>query len=346
MTAQRAPSKIIPRAFPGITPGEIEELIVNSQVHSYPPGTILCREASVEDRFYMILEGEVEVTKIINNTETRLLKTLGPGDFFGEMALIHNAPRAATVTAKSALTTLELDKSAFDRVLQKSTSIAMAMVSEISNRLRQNDQLAVDDLRMRASELAEAYQKLAEQELARREFLTNIAHELRTPLMVASGNLQILQKGILKGEQLAAGIDTVTRNVQQIVTLVNDILFLQEMDLVLPDFQAVNMNEVAYAVVGKYAAYAHDHGVSLRLTPNPNLPPVWGDSKSLERALMGLLDNAIKFSPRGGDVKINLSAEGEKVLVAVEDHGIGISKENLPRVFDRFYHVDRSGDDL
>ena len=346
MTTRRAPSRVIPRAFPGIRPDEIEELIANSQVRSYTPGAILCRENEVEDRFYMILEGEVEVTKNINNTESRLLKTLAPGDFFGEMALIHNAPRAATVTAKTELTTLELDKAAFDRVLHKSTSIALAMVSEISNRLRQNDQLAVDDLRMRASELAEAYQKLAEQELARREFLTNIAHELRSPLMVASGNLQILQKGILKGEQLAAGIDTVSRNVQQIVTLVNDILFLQEMDLVLPDFQAVNMNEVAYAVVGKYAASAHDHGVSLRLTPSPNLPPVSGDSKSLERALMALIDNAIKFSPRGGDVKINLSANGEKILVAVEDHGIGITKENLPRIFDRFYHLDRSGDDL
>jgi signal transduction histidine kinase len=346
MTTRRAPSRVIPRAFPGIRPDEIEELIANSQVRSYVPGAILCRENEVEDRFYMILEGEVEVTKNINNTESRLLKTLSPGDFFGEMALIHNAPRAATVTAKTELTTLELDKSAFDRVLHKSTSIAMAMVSEISNRLRQNDQLAVDDLRMRASELAEAYQKLAEQELARREFLTNIAHELRSPLMVASGNLQILQKGILKGEQLAAGIDTVTRNVQQIVTLVNDILFLQEMDLVLPDFQAVNMNDVAYTVIGKYAASAHEHGVSLRLTPNPNLPPVSGDSKSLERALMALVDNAIKFSPRGGDVKINVSANGEKVLVAVEDRGIGIPKENLPRVFDRFYHLERSGDDL
>jgi signal transduction histidine kinase len=346
MTTRRAPSRVIPRAFPGIRPDEIEELIANSQVRSYVPGSVLCRENEVEDRFYMILEGEVEVTKNINNTESRLLKTLSPGDFFGEMALIHNAPRAATVTAKTELTTLELDKSAFDRVLHKSTSIAMAMVSEISNRLRQNDQLAVDDLRMRASELAEAYQKLAEQELARREFLTNIAHELRSPLMVASGNLQILQKGILKGEQLAAGIDTVTRNVQQIVTLVNDILFLQEMDLVLPDFQAVDMNEVAYTVIGKYAASAHDHGVSLRLTPNPNLPPVSGDSKSLERALMALVDNAIKFSPRGGDVKISLSTNGDKVLVAVEDRGIGITKENLPRIFDRFYHLEKSGDDL
>jgi len=346
MTTQRAPSKIIPRAFPGIKPNEIEELIANSQVRSYPPGAVLCREGAVEDRFYMILEGEVEVTKVINNSETRLLKTLSPGDFFGEMALIHNAPRAATVIAKSALTTLELDKTGFDRVLHNSSSIAMAMVSEISNRLRENDQVAVDDLRMRATELANAYQKLAEQELARREFLTNIAHELRTPLMIATGFLQMLQRGMVSGSLLTDGIDTVARNVQQIATLVNDILFLQEMDLVLPEFQAVDMNEVARNVRDRYVSKASERGVALRLEPDPSLPPVSGDSKSLERALMALVDNAIKFSPKGGDVDVRLSANGDTILVAVEDHGIGIAKENMPRIFDRFYHVEKHEDDL
>ena len=346
MTNRRAPSKIIPQAFPGIKADEIEELVANSQVRSYAPGAILCREHQVEDRFYMILEGEAEVTKSINNNEERLLKTLGPGDFFGEMALIHNAPRAATVTAKSALTTLELDKAAFDRVLHNSSSIAMAMVSEISSRLRVNDQMAVDDLRMRASELADAYQKLAEQDLARREFLTNIGHELRTPLMVATGYLQMLQKGILNGEQLSAGIETVARNVQQIANLVNDILFLQEMDLVLPEFQAVDMNEVAGQVFARYHPKAKEHNVNLRFLPSPSLPPVSGDAKSLERALMALVDNAVKFSPKGGDVEIRMFAQDSNVKVAVEDHGIGIARETLPRIFDRFYHVERYGDDL
>ncbi len=346
MTNQRAPSRIIPRAFPGIKPNEIEELIANSRVGSYLPGVILCRENAVEDRFYMILEGEAEVTKSINNSEVRLLKTLTPGDFFGEMALIHNAPRAATVTVKTALTTLELDKASFNRALHNSSSIAMAMVSEISNRLRQNDQMAVDDLRMRASELAEAYQKLAEQELARREFLSNVAHELRTPLMVASGYLQMLEKGLMSGDQLTAGIETIGRNVQQINALVNDILFLQEMELVLPDFQAVDMNEIARLVVDRYSEKAQARDVKLQLKQSLGLPRVSGDFKTLERALMAIVDNAIKFSPRGGDVEVRSSANDDKVFIAVEDHGIGIPKENLPRVFDRFYHLERSGDDL
>jgi two-component system, OmpR family, phosphate regulon sensor histidine kinase PhoR len=86
--------------------------------------------------------------------------------------------------------------------------------------------------------------------------------------------------------------------------------------------------------------------VSLRFTPSANIPPVWGDPKSLERALMALVDNAIKFSPQGGDVKITLNKKADWVLVSVEDQGIGITKENLPRIFDRFYHLERSGDDL
>ena len=347
MTTKRAPSRIIPKAFPGITPDEVQELISHSQVHSYTVGTVLCREDKIEQIFYMILEGEVEVTKSINKSEVRLLQTLAPGDFFGEMALIHNAPRAATVTAKTALVVLELDKESFDKVLKRSSSVALAMVHEISNRLRENDEMAIEDIRLRARELAQAYQKLAEQDVARREFLTNVAHELRTPLMAASGYLQILQQGsMLNQEQLAHALDTVSRNVQQIVTLVNDILFLQEMDLVLPDFQAVDMGEVASTVLERYKSQAAARGIHLSLTEDRDLPPVSGDVKSLERALTALVDNAIKFSPKGGDVEIRLQKGDRQISITIEDHGIGISPNTRPRIFDRFYHMEKEDDDL
>ncbi len=346
MTTRRAPSYIIPRAFPGITANEVTDLIANSQVHAYAPGTALCQENASEDTFYIILEGEAEVTKVINRKEIRLLKNLRSGDFFGEMALIHNAPRAATVTAKSHLVALELHKEAFDRVLKNSSTIAMTMVREISNRLRTNDEMAVEDLRLRASELAQAYQQLAEQELTRREFLTNIAHELRTPLMAAGGFLQALQKKIIPTGSIDETIDTVARNVQRITTLVNDILFLQEMDLVLPDFQAVKLTEVAKEVVEKYKARAKKRGIKLHLKNNHRLPLVSGDKKSLERALGGLVDNAIKFSPHGGDVHLRLRAQNELVCLSVQDSGIGISADRLPRIFDRFQHLEKSNDTL
>ena len=346
MTTRRAPSHIIPRAFPGIKAEEVTELISNSQVHAYAPGTALCAENATEDTFYIILEGEAEVTKVINHNEMRLLKTLRAGDFFGEMALIHNAPRAASVTAKSHLVALELNKEAFDRVLKSSNTMAMTMVREISNRLRTNDQMAVEDLRLRASELAQAYQQLAEQELTRRELLTNIAHELRTPLMAAGGFLQILQKGMIPPEKLDNTLDTVARNIQQITTLVNDILFLQEMDLVLPDFKAVNLEKLANTVVQKYIHKARQQNIRLTVKTAWRLPPVSGDAESLQRAIESLVDNAIKFSPKGGDVEISFTTEGDDVLLSVLDQGIGIAPERQSRIFDRFHHLEQSGDHL
>ncbi len=341
-----SPKEIIPRAFPGISQLEIDELVNRAQVINYTQGTILCHEGAEETKFYILLEGKVDVTKMINNVEQRYLKSLAAGDFFGEMALIHNAPRAATVLAASPVTVLEIDKENFDRVLQRSSSISMAMVREISNRLRENDEMAIEDLRMRASELARAYQKLAEQELARREFLTNVAHELRTPLMAAGGFLQLMQRGMITPEKMVGAVETVARNIQQITTLVNDIMFLQEMDLILPKFQAVNMVAIAHEVAEKYQDKAAANLLTIQINADPKLANVSGDPKSLERALMALVDNAVKFSPDGGLVDINMREEGNDVIIDVVDQGIGIEPGRIPRIFDRFYHLEKSGENL
>jgi len=346
MTTIRTPAKIIPRAFPGIKPDEIQEIIINSRIKTYLPDTILCKEDAIEFTFYMILEGTFEVTKTINNTENRLLKTLEAGDFFGEMALIHNAPRAATVRSTTDVVVLELDKEGFNRVLKLSPSVAMAMVGEISSRLRQNDELAIEDLRMRASELADAYQKLAEQDLARREFLTNLAHEVRTPLMIASGYLHALNKGMIPAEQFAATVETITRNVDQFATLTNDLLFLQEMELVLPEFQPVNIVDIVDKVIKKYEGKAQARELVLIVNGNHVVPSVLGDAQSLERAVTALVDNAIKFSTPKGEVSVSFAEQEEQVEISVQDHGIGIDPEIRPRIFDRFVHLEKSGDEL
>ena len=346
MTTLRTPARIIPRAFPGIKPDEVQEIIINSQIKSYPAGTVLCREDAIEYTFYMILEGDFEVTKTINNTDARLLKTLNAGDFFGEMALIHNAPRAATVKALTPAVVLELEKDGFDRVLKHSPSVATAMISEISNRLRANDQLAIEDLRLRAREIADAYQKSAEQEMARNEFLTAIAHELRTPLMVASGYLHTLKKGVLTGEQLRSTIEIVSRNVDQIVNLTNDLLFLQEQELVLRDFQPVDLAALVAKIVDKYQEKAKSRRINIKIRGITKLPAIQGDEPSLERAITGIVDNAIKFSPMDGTVDIRFADLGSHVSVSVVDYGIGIDPQIRPRIFDRFFHLEKSGDEI
>ncbi|MDI6768229.1 MAG: cyclic nucleotide-binding domain-containing protein [Anaerolineales bacterium] len=342
MTTSRAPGEIVQRAFPGTSPEEVATLVANSQLRSYPAETILCHEKALEETFYLILEGEVEVTRVINDREARLITKFGPGEYFGEMALVQSAPRAATVKALTPLVVLEMDKDAFDRVLRSSSSVSWAMVREIGRRLSENDQMTIDDLRMRTSELALAYRKLAEQEMARREFLANIARQLRTPLIAAGGYLQLIQKAGIPPKNLNIALETISRQVGQIAALVNDILFLQEMDLILGKFEPLDMLEIAHNVADKCTQRARKKSVRVRLEADPGLLPVLGDAKHLERALTVLVDNAVKFSPNGGRVEVRLRKEGEQVVVSVSDQGIGIQSETLQRIFDRFYHRNRS----
>jgi signal transduction histidine kinase len=343
MTPSVTPRIILQRAFPGIPDTEAEEMITFGKVHSYPPNAILTREGAVESTFYIILEGEVQVTKLINEVEARFLKHLKGGDFFGEMALINNVPRAATVTTTTPTTVLEIHKEAFSKLLEKSSSMSLAMVREVSRRLRENDEMAIGDLRFKARELADAYQQLAEQDYARHEFLTTIAHELRTPLTAVSGFLQLVRMGLMEGEQLTSALDTIARNVEDIITLTNDILFLQEMDLILPEFQPVDLGAIVSKLVEEMHPQAVKNAVGLKLHISPNIPAIPGDSKSLERAIDAVLDNAIKFSPDGGDVCVEVDYNDTQLWVKIEDRGVGIPKEKISHIFDRFFRIDQVG---
>jgi signal transduction histidine kinase len=106
------------------------------------------------------------------------------------------------------------------------------------------------------------------------------------------------------------------------------------------------MGEIASIVLERYKSQAAARDIHLSLTEDRDLPPVSGDVKSLERALTALVDNAIKFSPKGGDVEIRLKKGDQQIYVTVEDHGIGISPNTRPRIFDRFYHMEKEDDDL
>jgi signal transduction histidine kinase len=341
-----APIRTLQVVFPGLREDEAKDLLDSGEIHEYPAGTVLCHEDAYEATFYIILRGKVLVTKQIALDQQRNLKILDAGDFFGEMAIIHKAPRAATVTTIEPTRVIEIYKEAFDQLLGSSASVARAMVQEVSRRLRENDAMAIEDLRLKAGELAMAYQRLAEQEYSRHEFLTTIAHELRTPLTAANGFLQMVEKGLMHDQALdlevqQAALHSASRNLQEIINLVNDILFIQEMDLILPRFEPTDLRQVLVNANERFKSQASECQVRVELDLPADLPSVMGDAKSLERACAAILDNAIKFSHTGGTVWVSAKPEADKVCVEIRDQGVGIAENVLPRIFDRFFHIDQ-----
>ncbi|MFC1936659.1 sensor histidine kinase [Chloroflexota bacterium] len=334
------PRQALKKAFPDIPDLEVDRILEMGTVADYKAGTVLCLEDRVEQMFYVLLDGQVKVTKVINEYEDRFLKHLSPGDFFGEMGIIHNAPRAATVTTTTDSAVLEVGKDAFELVLQASPSVSVAMVREVSRRLRENDEMAIEDLRLKAGELASAYQQLAELDMARREFLTTIAHELRTPLTSASGFMQVIRMGMMEGEALKSALDTVNRNLDRVVSLTNDILFLQEMDLILSEFEPVEIGALITGIVDAERSHAEKMGVGFKINLAPNLTSVPGDVKSLERAFSAILNNAIKFSLNGGEVQVTADHNPTYVWVRIRDEGIGIPEGEFENIYERFWRTE------
>lgn len=331
------------KAFPGLKGDGLDHLVEVAREQFYPADTVIVHEEEVGQTFYIILHGQVEISKQIDDQTRRVLHHCGPGEFFGEMALIETSSRTATVRTVTSTSVLELDKDDFDSVLARHPAMAMTVMRKLAERLRWADQTAIAELRQKNEDLARANLELIEHQRVRSEFLTAIAHELRTPLTAANGYLTLVAGGNMASDQLQHAITRAERNVKRVVKLVNDILFLQEMELILPEFQAVALQELIAKVVAGKRQQAIGNNVSLRVQVEENLPQVMGDSEWLRRAIDALLDNAIKFSPNGGEIAVQVTYQSGQVQLVIGDQGVGIPADQMDRVFERFQRVERDG---
>jgi two-component system, OmpR family, phosphate regulon sensor histidine kinase PhoR len=179
-------------------------------------------------------------------------------------------------------------------------------------------------------------------ETVKRDFVVNASHELRTPLTSIRGSLEMLE-GQLSGDS-ERWVETIRRNSQRMSAIVEDLLLLSSLEArgVEKSREPVVLERIVADVTGMFANRAQAKGLSLKVAVDHPLPTVAADSFLLEQMLVNLLDNALKFT-EAGEVRLSVSKEeGEWLRIQVADTGIGISEEHIPRLFERFYVVDKS----
>jgi heavy metal sensor kinase len=176
-----------------------------------------------------------------------------------------------------------------------------------------------------------------------RRFLADASHELRTPLTVVKGELQEIMGNDTAPREVRERIGSVLEEVARLEHLVSGLLVLSRLDTgdAQREWVDVNLGELAASTVEQMRLLAEDRGIELQpLT----LPPVTvrGDRGRLKQVIVNLLDNAIKFTPRGGVVSLRTGQRDGYGILEVADSGIGIPADALPHVFDRFYRVDEA----
>ncbi len=177
-------------------------------------------------------------------------------------------------------------------------------------------------------------------ERVKKDFVVNVSHELRTPLTAIKGFVETLEEEVTdEGKRY---LDIIQRNTERLINIVSDLLLLSELEEKIElQMEKIDLETLAENVLHIFDHRLKEKGLTITLQAAPGLPGIMGDPFKLEQVFVNLMDNAVKYTENGG-ITLSLQLTEGKVTVQLSDTGIGIPKQDLPRIFERFYVVDKS----
>lgn len=236
----------------------------------------------------------------------------------------------------------ELARGNFKARLQKMGKDELGILSKKLNETGEN-------LERMFNELEREHAELEKLERVRKDFVINVSHELRTPLAAIQGYSETLLDGALEDPAINVRfVKIIKQNAERLTSLTADLLTLSRLEMKRHEFQfaAYRVSDLLEDTVDTLRPTAAKNDVTLELEPLTGGQQVFCDREAFYQIISNLVDNAVKYSPRGGTVKVAASETVENgqcyIQLAVSDSGIGIPEEDLPRLFERFYRVDKA----
>ncbi|MCP4420880.1 MAG: HAMP domain-containing histidine kinase [Chloroflexi bacterium] len=320
--------------------------------HRYSARDIVVREGQYGDIAYLIWAGRVAVVQgsFINPSTVHYR---GPGEMVGEMSLIDNRPRSASIVALDDVRLLGINRHDFFDLLQIDPSFSTNMMEILSSRLRAAEEISRTntaigrELSVEVEELQSENEALRSLEQRRQELSELVVHDLRNPL----GNLfsaltmleLVLPEDVLEANRELLEIARLSHIRMQ--NLVDSLLDIAQIEAGRPlgEQKPTRLASLMEEVVQLNTFALAKREMKLVLNLPPELPTVWADPDQIRRVLTNLVDNAIRYSPKGGVLTVTAVSHENLVETSVTDGGPGVAPEEREHIFDRFAQVETGG---
>jgi len=315
------------KSLPGALGAELAKIAANGRPRAYRAGEVVFPAGAPGDGFYIVQTGRVQLTAVVGDTEPRVLATVGPDDFFGEMAVLDEAPRSATATAEVDTVALFLDREALKQLLDTRPGLTLDLVREFSRRMRTLNQKYLDEI-IQAERLGVVGR-----------FAGTIVHDFKNPLTVIS-----LAAELGCGENTSLPLrtkaeQTISRQIDRITAMLQELI-----DFARPSGQKISLHPTAFAafmapLAEELGAECAARRVQLVLPEPPPAVEVRIEAQRLSRVFYNLVHNAVdamRDLPGPGTITLRFVPADGALRIEVEDTGKGIAPEIAQKLFEPF----------
>jgi signal transduction histidine kinase len=314
----------------------------------YFPGDVIFKEGDMGHTMAIVRSGRAAVIKGSFNTPT-VLGFRGAGEVIGEMALLEDRPRSASIVAVEKVSLLEISRDNFEIFLSNNTDLGLNILGTLSARLRAADEArrtgmqAKQELTQQIINLTSEKEHLLEQNRLRQDTSDLIIHDLRNPLGLVSGGINLLELTLpvdlvqLNSELLYI----INANLDRMRRLVDSLLDVAQMDTgnILLSLAEVSPAALVNKTISQMKPMLTNYEITVDVDVPAELPTIKVDEEKMNRVLSNLLDNAFKYTRSGGKVFISVQKNDQHVLISVTNTGPTIPPEDRQRVFERFTRV-------